>query len=1024
MIRSNAARRHRFLFSGAIAAFTAAFAMPVLAQSSQPAAITASATRAITTDQTQSLSAITRSANDPFVDVNGNASTATIDVSGNSASASARANQAVASLAPTALDLGATYMGTSITTGATGTTAYSPALIATRQTADQSTVTGTVGGTITGARIGAVLGDVSSSSAKVTGNTEEAIALANDASATLALSGGTLTGGAGLVSDQAVTGNSSITAAQNGTIRLKANSATGSDLAMTGNLERAIAYGSSATNALTADATSINGPSSLDFPSTVQPNAADPSVHADFAVVSDQRMAGSVNAADNGWFNMRVFGPVSGSNLAVSSNSLVAAGYGNQSANSLTLTSPSITSTGYMSGAIADVTNVQQVAGSVSASGAFGSRLLIDGDTTGSTAALKNNSVVALATGNQADGNQLTVSGSAISAGPDGFNGGLPPIINIVGTAVADANGAMSVSAPFSVQNDQANQGAITATIAPAMMPLAVAGKVTGSSLVASGNSSAAAATGNSGANGLSLTGTSIATAADVNSLQISQGTVLATIGSGAAPAGVTITAAGGADASSLAVTGNSLSDSATGNTVNNALAVTGVSLANVSGHSDAEAGAMPAGYGAAADFALANAQSLHGGYQMPAQVTSVVYGSFGVAAGGAVTGSSVTVSDNSQSSSALGNGATNTLTLTADSLVGSNARAPGSALSSIQSGQTDIKAVSDMALVAPAVGAGSSLAVSGNTNAATARMNVATNTLNVDTGSASLLSGGAVAQSGLGAIGEVSGDHVLANTQLALGSVTADAQTAMSAVGVGPLNGASASISGNQTQALATANSAVNSLTLTSASGANVAVGLGNVQSNYAGVTATASTALTSGGGSALNGQGSFAGNVTAAEAQGNTASNTLALTGSAAGAVNAASIAAGPLNAVAAPAVLSNVQANAGAVMATSSSPNALIAGAGLLNGSSLAITGNAVTAAAYGNNATNTVTLASSGALPAAAIANTQVNSGPVAAQVVSASYAVSPATSSGSRLTLTGNTSTAQAIGNYAASAITH
>lgn len=1020
MTKTMKLRRHRFLFGGAIAALVTSFAFPVVAQ---PVS-SASGTRVVATDQSQTNTAVTASGIDPFVDLTGDLTSSSVTVANNVASAAAQANKASATLSPTALDLAPSFTGTSITTGPDGTNANASALIATRQNTDQTTVTGNLGGSITGTRLGTSLGDVSASSVKVTGNTEEAIALANDASSTASLTGGAVAGGVGLVNDQSVTGNAAVTADQNGTIRLRANSASGSDLTLSGNLERAIAYGSSAANALTIDATSITAPPSVDLPSTVQAFSVTPSVAAAFAVVSDQRLEGSVKAIDSGWFNERVFGPVDGSSLTSASNSLVAAGYGNQVANTLTLAAPSIASGGDVGGGVANVTNVQQVgAGSVSASAAFGSRLLVDGPLSNSTAALKDNAVVALATGNQADSNQLTVTGGAITAGAGNGGGVIPPVQDVVGTALADPSGVMTVTAPFSVQNDQRNQGAISATITPAGMPISVAGAVSNASIAASGNSASGTATGNSATNGLTLQGTQLATAADLNSLQLGQGIVSTQIGTTDVPAGVQINLGIGVSGSALSVTGNSVTGSATQNSVNNTLGVTAVSLFNASDHSNAEAGATDGGLGAAADYALASQQQIRGGYQLPVAVNSDVEGTFGVTAGGNVTGSSVAVSDNSQSSAALGNGAANTLTLTAANVGGLSGGATGSALSSIQSGATDVQAVSDMALATPAIGDGSSLTVSGNTNTATARMNSATNTLSVSAASLTPLSGSTTVQGSLGSVGEVTGDNVLASTQDAQGSVDAKAVTTFAAFAAGPFTRVSTTISGNQTQALATANTATNSLSLTSVTGDGAGAGLGNVQLSFADVTANASTALANGGGSILNGERTLTGNVTAAQAVGNSASNAMTLASGASVVPGMVTATTGPLNAASVAILLTNSQMNAGGVTAISSAPNAAVGQTGTINASSAGLTGNTVTAAAYGNNATNTVTLASSGWSPAAAIVNTQVNTAPVTAQVVSASYAVSPVATSGSRLALTGNAVTAQAIGNYAASAIT-
>ena len=76
--------------------------------------------------------------------------------------------------------------------------------------------------------------------------------------------------------------------------------------------------------------------------------------------------------------------------------------------------------------------------------------------------------------------------------------------------------------------------------------------------------------------------------------------------------------------------------------------------------------------------------------------------------------------------------------------------------------------------------------------------------------------------------------------------------------------------------------------------------------------------------------------------------------------------------------------------------------------------------VSATAYGNSATNMVTLASLGSLPASGINSVQTNSGAVTAQVTNAAYMVSPTSFSTSRIGITGNSFS---VGNAATGEVT-
>ena len=87
-----------------------------------------------------------------------------------------------------------------------------------------------------------------------------------------------------------------------------------------------------------------------------------------------------------------------------------------------------------------------------------------------------------------------------------------------------------------------------------------------------------------------------------------------------------------------------------------------------------------------------------------------------------------------------------------------------------------------------------------------------------------------------------------------------------------------------------------------------------------------------------------------------------------------------------------------------------------------STLGVTGNSISAAAYGNIANNAVSLAALGRLPTAAVANVQTNYGPVTAQVTGASYRITSGPLSAAALSITGNQLAATATGNQATNLI--
>lgn len=1017
---SRSTRRQRLLMGGAVLGLVGSLAAPAFATPDPTPGIDATGAQVIVTDQSKAWSPVSATATNPLVEATGAVDGSSVVVTGNATSATARANSASAALTPDARDLEAATGATWLAIGSDGTDGQSPALIATRQATDGASVSATT----TNSRIRARLGDLVDSSATVSSNTQEAVALANDATDTLSLTGVVVGTGAGVVSDQSVGGDAAVSARFSGTAALKVADAPRSDLDVSDNLQRAVAYGNSAANALGIDAVQLDAAASYGTPSIVEANASDPSINAAYAVLADQRVGSAVTASANGGFAVKVGDTAFASNVSNDGNSLVAAGYGNQSTNGLDLSADAIANEQWDGGAVANITNVQSVAAvPVKGVAKGGAGIAITGDAVEANLAASDNSVLAVATANRADGNLLSVTANAVDGG-EGFGGGEGP----VGTALVDGDGAMTVTAPFSVQNDQLNQARVTAKATDTATLITVDTGIIRSNASITGNSADAQATGNAATNGLSLDANSLATAADLNSLQLGKGVVAASVGAAGDRAGAVLSAAGDVVDSSLIVSDNSMTASAAENSVTNSMSIAANSMTNASGHENAEAGTLDYGVGAAADYALANAQEIRGSYQLPVAVKASAYGAFDAAAGDGAVRSALKVTGNSQTASALGNGAANSLTIAATTLGGAEEPAPGSALSSTQAAYTSVDAVSNMRLGATTEAVDSSLLLSGNSNVARARMNDATNSLAVDAVSAGSLSGEpAAALVDVGYGSQVMGDHVLASNQIADGSVSATAVTTGQSVDPAvSFVRSSFEASGNETLAEAAANRASNSLALTSAVQGRASAGLLNQQSNYASVGAQATSAYGIGAQASSDASSLVDGNVTTAMARGNMATNALAVSGVAEDdcTPDLASITTGALNSAMAPALLSNVQMNAGGVSAYAASPTVSVSYGGIgVSDSRLGVTGNSVSAAAYGNSATNMVTLASLGALPASGISSVQTNSGAITAQATNAAYTVSSSGLSASRVEISGNSIAASAVGNAATSKVT-
>ncbi|MDB5575399.1 MAG: hypothetical protein JWR80_575 [Bradyrhizobium sp.] len=1033
-------RRHLLLGSAAGALACALASVPVLAQTTD---VHATAARSLVNDQANQGVRVLTDTGDAQLStvVAGTTDASSITLSDNDVSTTARGNRATQDLAPDALDAASAFGRTTLSAGAAGVTGNAETLIANRQSNKGTEVIANNMDAETGtySAIAVDAGQVSASKVAVTGNTQEAVALGNDAAGTVATNGG-IGSGAGIVSFQTADVTSGVAGRSFGATGITAQGVSASGLAVTGNLERGIAYGNAVDNALTAKPTAIEAPTSGDIASTVPAiGDGDPTTSAAYAILSDQSDAGVVKAraggGDGAVSGLIVAGDADASSLINDGNALVAAGYGNQSSNRLDLDTVSIARAGIGStGAVANVTGVQSLGDTarVIATTVPSAITHVFGDASDSNLSVSDNSDQTIAIGNLASGNLLTVRGETIDARQgDPLGGG------VVGTALTTPAGDASVSAAFSVQNvqDYGKASIFTSSIgAPA--GLEVGGTVSGSLLKADGNTSLVAATGNSADNAATLDATTIATSADVNNLQTGDGNITVSMGDADHRAGATISPVTSVTDSHIAVTNNNATGTATANSSTNSLAVTADTLLDGGGHSDAEAGPIADGYGAAATFALANEQKTgepsNDGSTTPT-IAANILGRFAVTGDGRADQSSLAVEDNVQHAGALANDTVNRMSIAATGHGDDATPVAGVALSSSQYGQANVIASSDAKFAARGAITDSTVSLSGNTNEAVATVNQADNGLSVDGVQLGSVTGGDANLSS-GPLGPpfASGDHVLANQQFATGSASATADTRFVDGDVGGgLDGSRFTIADNVTSADAAANRALNTVSVAAATSPAGNAGLVNTQMNAAGVTASATTdaafivagtplvpAVDSGG-------VSIDGNQTGALARGNVADNQLVLSGGANPAGVAAAATVEPFDAtVHAAGALLNIQASYGAVTATASNTSygVPLNATGVVNASTVGVTGNSVSAAAYGNVASNAVTVSSLGRLPTAAIANAQVNYGPVTAQVTGASYRVTSGPLSASALSITGNQLAATAVGNQASSTI--
>jgi hypothetical protein len=869
---------------------------------------------------------------------------------------------------------------------------------------------------------------VEDSSVDVTDNVAEAVSVGNGASNALALTGTGVGTGAGIVSvqindddDDDAPDDADGTATSEGVVQANVGGVDGAGVTVSGNLQRAVAYGGSATNALSVGAAgtlTVDGAlsevsSSVTNVSGSLTSAPQPEVNAAYGVLNVQSLNGQLVAtasgptwADDSSFRITVANSVeegtitNGGHLEdgvlvdgelrddvpVGGNLLVAAAYGADAKNSGTMNIGNLVSDGGDFVGVLSVTNVQETSDlssvSATAGGAQAVLTTVEGSVTGSGVSTSYNAVQALAVANRAD-NDVDVNANNIDTEADFFG------VGIVGFAEVDG-GTATTDASFGINNVQSAGGAISASLlmddAAVSIITTIGGDVTNSSVSSDGNLLNAGATANRADNAVTVDGNNLATTAALTNYQslAPAATVSASIGiSGTGDdeniGGVIVQLGSTIDPSSVTVNGNTISGSVTGNSATNLASLSGTNVEDGSDHLLTYAISDASDVLAAADVTAANLQVVGD----DATFTSNVFGTFAIdTEEDIILASALSVDDNQQSSSAVANTAETTVKLLA-----TNTAAGASLASSQISEALSVSATSNVDIFAPVVSEASSVSISGNDNLALAVQNNAVNKLTVDTTNANPVFN---AIDGLAAVGDIFGvsawgDHVLLNQQSAVGTTSATAVTNIynddwdDAETTGLVDG-SVTVAGNVTTAEASANRAVNIANVGADATLAASAAVTNAQSNSGNVTASAMTFASVNiagddvpNASAVTGSAVLVGdNTTTALARGNSASNVLNYVAGAAyaagtgDAANSSIDVAGPFGPDVfatsnAQAAVLNVQVNTGEVLATSTQTSYLVA----LNGPGGVPTLTSATIGVIGN------------AMSAAAYGNTAAN-----------------------------------------------
>ena len=796
----------------------------------------------------------------------------------------------------------------------------------------------------------------------------------------------------------------SATAASNGTATVYTEvtgALTNSSISTSGNRQQAFADGATASNSLTVSATTLDvagGASVADGYTTgvASSDLGTLSTDAAFAVANSQSGAGTVTASlrDPAYAPLDpetgstadplvrtvIGGNVSGADVAANGNLLDAFATSNKATNTATISATSLSGTASVSNAqtsnaVVEATNYASIPG-------------YDPVVAPDLASSTDNVTATTALGSSLSGSTLTVAnGESFSI----------DLTSLTAAELVDATRYLEAEG-FTVSNG------IASTSGNGTYDLSVFGEV-------------ALATGTGAAAGeLVVTGLAIDGFEGVPSA-----------------GGVVTTVGGNIVDSSVSVDGNYARGSAISNSATNSLSVATTTLTADGANVDAVATITDSDtVQAAADFTVLNAQELGAA----ASSTTFVKSAFGIeqADGLTIDNSNLSVSGNVQFAEALGNSAANSLNVSA--LDGGNGAT--AALASVQEGQgAEISASSNMELFADVVADGSSISLDGNRNTALASVNNITNSLSVSATNVGNGNGVAVI-----ANNEMQADYVTASLQDASGTLSSVASTSAynsdsALLDNGGTFGSTLSMSGNSTMAEASANRATNLMAVYGSADMGATAAMANRQSSTTEVTASASASY----GISLYGEGSeevasqlsaesayaIDGNSTTALARGNYASNGMSYEAGATYSTGDSVVLSG--NQTVASAALYNQQANYGGVSAEATNVtygfalnNVGDASSTSALNSAASVANNTVNAFAFGNSASNTLTMAAlNTGMPSAAVNSSQINQGAITASVSNVTFgAFGAGAGAGSAFNTSGNSVLAQAVGNSAVS----
>lgn len=833
--------------------------------------------------------------------------------------------------------------------------------------------------------------DVGSSSVAVNSNSTLASTLGNSATNNLNVAVTDLTlANTGLVSKQTLGDTVSFTAEVNKTtdgqaIGITASVLTGAQLTANNNTLKASAIGNSATNSIVQEVTNATGAAIT----TTKRNAVDMASElvgapGNVALSSLQQSTGNAITATLGDSASDpmiqpmvsvVSGNVNGaSQLSLTGNTLSTQVFNNSANNSVALSGTNLTS---MTAGLASGQSVTAVSSTALTATTNATAVIsVQAVDTGAQLTASTNTLKSLVVGNSA-GNALTVT--ATNASGQNFDGT---------TAQVDVDSRSR--ADFALASQQVLNGSAMEAKTLGVVSIGASGNVTGASLTANDNTVSAYTSANNVTNALNLNiGTLTDARAGLANEQSLSGaaTVKATV-EGAA---VRIVSGGDLSAVQASLAGNTVKATALGNVADNLLALTGTNAtAGTQAGQEFYAGSLST---VNSGLGLVNKQASSDQTVTAKNGTGDSSTEIALNAGLVDNASTLALTGNTVSALSYANNASNGLGISVSNLNGltagvSNTQTATASATQAVSAETYGKVVADLGTVQ----GGSTLTLSNNTVSATSMANYASNALVV---AAQQITGkgfsGTMATFGDIPGTESFGDLTLSSSQSLAGSGDAVTTTVAGSIYADPsdLTSSSLTVSSNTIAGYAAGNNVGNSLVVNTTGLNGAVVALGNAQKSVVNAISTTTGFISSYGDTFNGAQVAVNDNQVKSTAVGNVAGNTLIVI-----AANATGVSGSPSNDLTqstaavmyADVSLANVQNLQGSVTANTgnlgdqSAMVTIAIGTEAMGTSTLSINGNAVTASAYGNSATNAGVLRISNALSAgSAVGNAQYATG---------------------------------------------